>query len=72
MAELLVIYVYSYYVIVKSILLLRAWKLDLSHILNIDQQNYHIMGKFVGGEFGEFGELFMIRQTKTIHINTYN
>ena len=32
-----------------------------------------IAGKFDGGgKFGEFGELSVIRQTKTIQINTYN
>ena len=29
-------------------------------------------GKFGGGKFGEFGELFVIRQTKTIQLSTYN
>ena len=34
--------------------------------------SYRIAGKFGGGKFGEFGELSMIRQTKTIQISTYN
>ena len=35
-------------------------------------KQYRIVGKFGGGKFGEFGELFVIRQTKTIQLSTYN
>ena len=33
---------------------------------------YHIAGKFGGEKVGEFGELSVICQTKTIQIFTYN
>ena len=32
---------------------------------------YHMEGNF-GGGVGEFGELSVVRQTKTIQISTYN
>ena len=41
-------------------------------ILQILQEKYHIEGKFGRGKFGEFGKSFMIRQTKTIQISSYN
>ena len=33
---------------------------------------YRIAGNLAGGKFGEFGESFEFRQTKTIQISTYN
>ena len=33
---------------------------------------YRIVGKVGGGKFAEFGESFVIRQTKTIQISSYN
>ena len=33
---------------------------------------FHIAGKFGRAKFGEFGESFVIHQTKIIQISTYN
>ena len=43
------------------------------YLLKIAQAvQYHIVGKFGGGKFDEFGESSVIRQTKTIQLSTYN
>ena len=48
------------------------WVLSLAIkiILHTCKRYYRIAGKF--GEIGEFGELYMIHETKTIQISYYN
>ena len=38
----------------------------------VNAHKYHKAGKFGGGKFGEFGESFVIHQTKTMQVSTYN
>ena len=46
--------------------------IDLLEYVHHYKFQYHLVGKFGGGNFGKFGKSSMIRQTKIIQISTYN
>ena len=46
--------------------------LEVFRFCSPNNEEYRIAGKLGGRKFGKFGKSSVIRQTKTIQINTYN